>query len=298
MRFREGAIGQRILRLPRGEQILSLGKSMVDGYYWFKYKKHRHFAWAVRQSRDSLTRRALVDRLTDDERQAKYVPIHLRCLDGPLLARPFSTDPQVIKEIFGDQIYRPIRGTVFTSVLDCGANGGVFAAYAKAQAGSELRAYVGVEPDPDSFALLTEQVRLRGMAPISTLMEVAVSDQDATANFDTNGNSWTHRLMEGGKLVVQTLTVNSILDRAGLQEVDLMKLDVEGGEKQVLESWPTWCHRVKCVVVELHNFEHPLDFNWFSSLARASGYHPMAAGTLFRGMPGAVREDVRGILNI
>ena len=28
-------------RLPRGEQILSLGQSMLDGYYWFKYRKHR-----------------------------------------------------------------------------------------------------------------------------------------------------------------------------------------------------------------------------------------------------------------
>jgi len=271
---------------------------MLEGYYWFKYRKHRELAWAIRQSRDSLTRRALVDRLRDNERQAKYVPIHLRCVDGPLLARPLSTDRLVIKEIFGDKIYRPIRGSAFTSVLDCGANGGVFAAYAQSQAGSALRAYVGVEPDPDSFALLTELVHLRGMEPISTLFQGAVSDQDATASFNTDGSSWTHRLMEGGKLVVQTLTVNSILDRAGLKEVDLMKLDVEGGEKQVLEAWPTWCHRVKCVVVELHNFEHPLDFKWFASLAQASGYHPMPAGTLFRGLTGAVREDVRGILNV
>ncbi len=99
-------------------------------------------------------------------------------------------------------------------------------------------------------------------------------------------------------MVVQTLTVNSILDRAGLNEVDLLKLDVEGGEKQVLEALPTWRHRVKCLVVELHSFEHRLDFEWFSSLARASGYHPMPAGTLFRGLPGAVREDVRGILGV
>jgi FkbM family methyltransferase len=298
MRFREGAIGRRILRLPCGEQILSLGQSTLQGYYWFRDRKHRELAWAIRQSRDSITRRALVDRLRDDERQAKYIPIRLRCVDGPLLARPLSTDRLVIKEIFGDKIYRAIHAIPFTSVLDCGANGGVFAAYAQTQAGAALRTYIGVEPDPDSFALLAEMVHLRGMEPISTLFQVAVSDHDATASFNTDGKSWTHRLMEGGKLVVQTLTINSILDRAGLKEVDLMKLDVEGAEKQVLEAWPTWRHRVKCVVVELHNFEHSLDFQWFSSLARASGYVPMPAGTLFRGLPGAVREDVRGILNV
>jgi hypothetical protein len=64
-----------------------------------------------------------------------------------------------------------------------------------------------------------------------------------------------------------------------------------------LEAWPTWRHRVKCIVVELHNFGHAFDFKWFSALARASGYHPMP-GTLFRGLPGGVREDDRGVLEV
>jgi FkbM family methyltransferase len=271
---------------------------MASWYYWIKYRRYQMIPWALRESRDPLTRRALINMMRSSERREKYVPIHLRSVDGTLLARPLSSDRWVIKEVFGEELYRPIRGGAFASVLDCGANSGMFAAYAQNWAGPALRAYVGVEPDPDSFVLLKEQVNLRGMTPISTLFQAAVSDQDQTATFNADGESWSHRLMEGGNLVVQTLTVNSILDRAGLEEVDLLKLDIEGGEKQVLEAWPTWSRRVKCVVVELHELDHPLDYEWFSSLARASGYHPMPAGTLFRGLPGAVREDVRGTLGV
>ncbi len=90
-----------------------------------------------------------------------------------------------------------------------------------------------------------------------------------------------------------TLSINSILDRAGLAEVDLLKLDIEGGEKPVLESWPIWRHRVRRLVVEVHDFWDPLDYDWFAACARASGFVPMPAGRLFGRLPGAIREDLR-----
>jgi FkbM family methyltransferase len=248
--------------------------------------------WAIRQSGDNLTRRLLTDRLNPAECRKKYIPVRLRCLDGPLLARPGSTDRLVIEEIFRDGEYEPILGWCFRSVLDCGANAGFFAAYAQSRAGDTLRRYVGVEPDPDAFELLTEIIRIRGLSDISTLLQVAVSAEDGTAAFDTAGESWGHRLSDQGDLQVQTLSVNSILDRASLAEVDLLKLDIEGGEKQVLESWPTWRRRVRCLVVELHDFWDPLDYDWFAACARASGFVPMPAGRLFGRLPGAIRDDV------
>ncbi len=249
--------------------------------------------WAIRQSRDDLSRRLLTNRLNHDDRKRKYVPVHLRCLEGPLLARPGSTDRQVIEEIFRDGEYEPILGWSFRSVLDCGANAGIFAAYAQSQAGDSLRRYVGIEPDPEAFELLSEIIRIRGLSDISILLQVAVAAEDGTAAFDTSGESWGHRLSDQGDLRVQTLSINSILDRAGLAEVDLLKLDIEGGEKQVLESWPSWRHRVRCLVVELHEFWDPLDYDWFAACARASGFVPMPAGRLFGRLPGAIREDVR-----
>jgi FkbM family methyltransferase len=281
--------------MPGGELLLSGGKRLLDVRYWLKYKKYRELGalpWAFLQSRDSLTRRVLTNRLRENERAAKYLPVHLRGIDGPLLARPGSTDRRVIKEIFGDSEYRPIHGWTYRSVLDCGANGGAFAAYAQSQGSGILQAYIGVEPDPESFEALSEMVRVRGMESISSLYQVAVAASDGTASFDVSGDSWLRRLADGGAVQVKTLTVNSILDLAGITEVDLLKLDIEGGEKQVLETWPTWRDRVRCVVVELHDTWDSLDFGWFASLARASGFVPLSPGMLFGRQPAAVREDV------
>ncbi len=295
MRFRESAAGQTILRMPCGEQILSLGKSAIGLYYWCKHRHYRElFAlpWIVCQSRDDLTRRILTNRLTESEATQRHLLANLRCVDGPLLVRPNSTDRKVIREIFAEGEYRPVHGWTYRTVLDCGANGGLFAVYAQSQAKGILQAYIGVEPDPESFELLTAMIRVRGMQPMSTLWQVAVAGVDGSSTFDTRGDSWQHRLSDQGQLRVQTLSINSLLDQTGLHEVDLLKLDIEGGEKEVLESWPTWRNRVRCVVVELHDVWDHLDFDWFASLARASGFTPMPPGALFRRLPSAIRDDV------
>jgi FkbM family methyltransferase len=295
MRFRETPLGQTICRLPAGDQLLDLGKMMLKPYYWTKSLKYRwvgRTAWLLANAQDGLTRRAIQGRLTDRELGSERLRLNLRCANGPLLVRPRTTDIEVIREVFRFGEYHALRGWIFTSILDCGANCGIFAAYAQSQAGSALRAYVGVEPDPDSFAVLRDVIRLRGMREVSSLIQAAVSDKDGTAAFDSSGESWSHRLAAAGGLVVETLTVGSLLDRAGLDEVDLLKLDIEGGEKEVLEAISSWAHRVKFVVVELHTIDFPMDYEWFAATVRSAGFTPMPKGSLFFGLPCAVRDDV------
>jgi FkbM family methyltransferase len=247
--------------------------------------------WVTSQSLDSRTWRALKGKLTPEERRSNRIELRLRSLGFTLLARPESSDVPTIWEIFFSREYRPVGGWRFSTVLDCGANVGYFAAYCRAAAGTQLRAYVGVEPDTDAFDLLKDQVELHRPGQSISLEKVAVSDRDGTARFSTEGASWAHRLADDGSAEVVTSTIASLLDRAGLAEVDLVKLDIEGGEKTVLESLQAWAPRARCIVAELHEADAPLDFDWFASVTRAAGFTPMPAGSLFLGQPGAVRSD-------
>jgi hypothetical protein len=88
-----------------------------------------------------------------------------------------------------------------------------------------------------------------------------------------------------------------LLDRARLDEVDLLKLDIEGGEKAVLESISSWRDRVNVVVVEGRGNERPFDYEWFAAVVRAAGFTPLPRSTLFFGLPCAVRNDVMGVMN-
>jgi len=51
---------------------------------------------------------------------------------------------------------------------------------------------------------------------------------------------------------VATLSMPSLLTKLGWQEVDLLKLDIEGGEAALFTGSPDWLRRVGGIVGELH----------------------------------------------
>ena len=112
----------------------------------------RNNYWVVCEALDIRTWRALKGKLTLQERRSDRIDLRLRSLEFPLLVRPGSSDIPTIWEIFYGRQYTLRGGWCFSTVLDCGANVGYFAAYCRASAGAPLRPYIGVEPDPDAFA--------------------------------------------------------------------------------------------------------------------------------------------------
>jgi hypothetical protein len=46
--------------------------------------------------------------------------------------------------------------------------------------------------------------------------------------------------------------MTEILDRAGMEYVDLLKIDIEGAEAEIFERAGEWGHRVGAVIGEVH----------------------------------------------
>ena len=53
---------------------------------------------------------------------------------------------------------------------------------------------------------------------------------------------------------VPGITVNKIMEDYGCSEVDILKIDIEGAEKEVFEDTSAWIGNINSVVVELHDF--------------------------------------------
>lgn len=248
--------------------------------------------WLLHVARDPATRSRLEDASHLGAGQAAPHELLLRGLDGPLLYRPGSTDLLVVWELFRKREYdvRGVHGRFpFHSVVDCGANCGYFLGWLLRRTRGALERYVGVEPDRDSYAALERQVRALGMTRRSALFEAAAWSHDGVVAFDDRGPSWGRKVDGSGRASVRSLSVASILNAAALTRVDLLKLDIEGGEESVLES-DGWAHRVGAVVAELHG---GLDYAWFARTMRAQGFIPVPSGRLFRMHPGAVRRGSR-----
>ncbi len=183
-----------------------------------------------------------------------------------------SGDPRtpiaaLVREIFQDEIYAPaFHDTNRPVVLDVGANAGVFAVWASLP---PRRAVVhAVEPVPSSFSLLRRNVARVGSASRTRFLQAAVADRsgmatlflDRSASCDTlippASQDWEERTVS--TITVPTLTLLEIYDSFSLSSCDVLKLDIEGGECQVLDAASDdVLRRADRIVVETHDYLVP-----------------------------------------
>ena len=174
------------------------------------------------------------------------IPVQIRLNRGD----PYS----LVEVLLGDEYtdYLP-RGFEIKTVVDLGANIGMFSLLCAAVfPGADLFC---VEPDPAN----SEQLR-RNLAGISasstTALEGAVWTHDGAGTLITSSAATEHSMLEAsqntGSVEIKCYTMESILRLTEVSEIDLLKVDIEGAERELLEHCDTWIERVKVMLLELH----------------------------------------------
>ena len=168
--------------------------------------------------------------------------------------RPGTTDLLVLEQVFLDGEYHvePIAPDSIEYIVDLGSNIGVTAMY-WAQRYPRAR-MVLVEPDQENFALL--QRNTSAFQDRCVLLNVAVADQRGEATFFRSEREYGHSILKGDDSVseirVRTLTVSDVIEEAGFPRVDLLKMDIEGGEIIVMPTIASWKHAPRYLIAELH----------------------------------------------
>ncbi len=119
-------------------------------------------------------------------------------------------------------------------VLDCGANIGMFSAYA-ARKGCRVYAF---EPVPRIAAYLKKTAELN---PGITVQEAALTDRsggvDIHMDLKNAGESSINNISAGNtyeKITVPGTTIDEFIDLNNIQKVDFIKADIEGAERYML----------------------------------------------------------------
>lgn len=178
---------------------------------------------------------------------------HLR---HPVEIRPGTSDKGVFGQIFIDREYRCLDGLLNVStILDCGANVGYSAAYMLSR--YKTARLFAVEPDSANLAVLK-----RNIAPYAdraTCLHGAVWDRETTLQFDETtvgvGDEWGRQLKEGSGNV-PAFDIPALMKLANFSRVGLLKIDVEGAEREIFSSnTDKWLPLVDNIVIELHGDE-------------------------------------------
>lgn len=91
------------------------------------------------------------------------------------------------------------------------------------------------EPLPRNLGYLRQHLALNHIHNVEVL-ELAVSDEDAAALFEEESTGSMGHLSEAGRIKVQTVTLDSLLQQGKILPPDYIKMDIEGTELRALKG--------------------------------------------------------------
>lgn len=169
--------------------------------------------------------------------------------------RTASSDFRVAEGILRRGEYaQALRGQSRT-ILDVGANIGASAIYFAMQC-PKATVYA-FEPEADNFAMLQRNVR--DWPRIVPLRQAIWSRNTSREVCSRKTGAWGYTMVEvadqgyGLGQMVECVTIPEFMRQRGLEKIDILKMDIEGGEKEIFEHPEGWIDQVELLVVELHD---------------------------------------------
>lgn len=189
-------------------------------------------------------------------RTAEPRPVRTSFLDGRILyLRPASNDVRVLRNVFerqDNQLLEPSTGTIST-IVDLGAYTGLTALdFAARYPDAEI---VAVEPDEANYRCLRKNISSSSDKDRITTLNACISDRPGTERMSTTGPQWERSIVRDQGKEVPAITVCDALDMLGRGTVDLLKMDIEGGERLAFRNAGDWLPRVRWMLLEVHG-EH------------------------------------------
>lgn len=139
------------------------------------------------------------------------------------------------------------------TIIDAGANIGLTAVFfATKYPNSKI---IAVEAEASNFKMLQRNVAAYpNVLPIHAALwshdgEIAVGQPDSKSGA---GGEWAFVTHEGEGDKVRAITMRTLMNESEIETVDLVKMDIEGAEKEVFKSHD-WVKSLKCLMIELHD---------------------------------------------
>lgn len=176
---------------------------------------------------------------------------------NPIFLRNSTSDIPTFHQVVSDEEYDIDFGFDPKIIVDCGANIGLAAAYFK----NRFRdvKIISVEPEPSNYELL---LRNTAAYPDIHCINAGVWCRSAHLLIEDNGyGNWGFQVKEVGYSTgktIKALSISDIMEKYEINQIDVLKIDVEGSEKELFEwGFERWLPKTRVVVIELHEQMRP-----------------------------------------
>jgi FkbM family methyltransferase len=190
-----------------------------------------------------------------DELLDRSVRRTLRIGGAQIEVRTHTPDLDVAISSLVEQEYAHLRVEAPRFIVDAGANIGTSAIFfARRYPEATI---VAVEPEDENFELLK-----RNTAPFPNVVPVKAAiwgRSETRPVMNRHTGPWGYTVSDSDQPAdltgqrIDCVTVEHLMRTHGAEAIDLMKMDIEGGEKDVLENAAGWIDKVSVMTVELHD---------------------------------------------
>lgn len=187
------------------------------------------------------------------------VNVKVRGLAHPVKLRIGTTDVSTFRQVLIGRQYEFDKPVSAEFIIDAGANIGLAAVFFANRYPSA--AIVAIEPEDSNYEMLCQNAK--HYPQIKPIRAALWNENEDLFLFDrghgNHGFQISGNKAAAGTLVasVPGLTVDAILRDAGREKVDVLKIDIEGAEREVFETPAEWIGKVGAVMVELHDDINP-----------------------------------------
>jgi FkbM family methyltransferase len=197
-----------------------------------------------------------------------------------------STDFLVFNQVILGKEYEPIIELIgrnissFTDfkIIDAGANVGLASIYfKKIFANSKI---IAIEPDLMNFEALNKHIELNNYLGEIISLRGGIWGANMKLNLSNSfrdGREWSLNLEETGLNEtgsIDAYTLEELMRMHSFETVDFLKIDIEGGEKNLFETWnlnSDVLQRVKYLALEIH--DEIVDRKFIQGILIRSGFN-------------------------
>lgn len=194
----------------------------------------------------------------------KKETIHLNKY-GRINLRTNSSDADIFNQVFLDKEYDIDMPYQPKFIIDAGANIGLTSIFLAHK--FPLSKIISIEPETQNFDLLQ-----RNTATLSNVYSLKkalwITDGKIALSKSSSNDSHQIKEMEENSELVNSITLKTILNEYNPGTIDILKMDVEGAEKEIFSvDTENWLPRVAVLIIELHDRIKPgCSMNLFNAL--------------------------------
>lgn len=139
------------------------------------------------------------------------------------------------------------------TIVEIGAHHGAYAIILGKFAQKKGGKVIALEPNPESFNVLKDNVRLNSLGDTVACEQIAVLGKPGSANLASCGTE-SHVTEKDPCYRVKVMTPEELLRKHKIKSVDILIIDVEGAEIDILLAFPWETIKIERVYCELHPY--------------------------------------------